>query len=391
MERRWDAAVVGAGVAGSCLSALLARRGWRVALIDAASFPRQKVCGEHLDGRARELLAAWGIRQSVVDGAVSLNTVSLVLRDGSRLSAPVAAGHGETIAISRHTLDERLVEVAVEAGVEFFPNCRIRDVLIEGDRISGVESSDMRFRAAVTIAADGRESIVVRKTGRIQRRGRACVGFKRHVEQNSSDPVVRRDELGMFSLPQGYLGVAPVGAGSLNLCGVLPGRMIKASGGLKPALQAWTRDHPALQRQVMAEGSCWWTVPHVQTQAARPCYSGVLYIGDARGTIEPLAGQGMLMGLVSANLAYRALTGHGEPALKTAAQQAYDQAWDRLFGGPIELARFWAKLVGRPRLLLAAATIDRLRHGSAQNIFRWCYQRAGDAMPGLRSLDLGGA
>ncbi|HEX3654445.1 MAG TPA: FAD-dependent monooxygenase [Pirellulales bacterium] len=391
MERRWDAVIVGAGVAGACLSALLARRGWRVALIDAASFPRQKVCGEHLDGRAQELFASWGVRQSVVDGAVSLNTVSLVLGNGSRLSAPVAAGHGETIAISRHTLDEQLVKVAIDAGVAFFPDCRIRDVLIEGDRICGVESGDLRFRAAVTIAADGRESIVVRKTGRITRRGQPRVGFKRHVEQNPTDPIVHRDELGMFSLPQGYLGVAPVGAGSLNLCGVIPGRMIKAAGGLKPALQAWTRDHPALQRHVMAEGSCWWTVPRVQTQAARPSYSGVLYIGDARGTIEPLAGQGMLMGLASVDLAYRALTDHGEPALKPAAQQAYDQAWDRLFGGSIELARFWAKLVGRPRLLLAAATIDHVRRGSAQNIFRWCYQRAGDAMPGLQSLDSGGA
>jgi flavin-dependent dehydrogenase len=40
----YDVAIVGAGPAGSASAILLARAGWRVALVDRATFPRDKPC-----------------------------------------------------------------------------------------------------------------------------------------------------------------------------------------------------------------------------------------------------------------------------------------------------------------------------------------------------------
>jgi flavin-dependent dehydrogenase len=48
---RYDVAVVGAGPAGSATATHLARAGWRVALVDRATFPRDKPCAEYLRNR----------------------------------------------------------------------------------------------------------------------------------------------------------------------------------------------------------------------------------------------------------------------------------------------------------------------------------------------------
>ena len=45
MQTRFDAIIIGAGVAGSTAAILLARAGWSVALVEKQHFPRRKVCG----------------------------------------------------------------------------------------------------------------------------------------------------------------------------------------------------------------------------------------------------------------------------------------------------------------------------------------------------------
>src|ERR1700761_256473 len=53
---RFDAAVIGAGPAGSTAARLLAAAGWRVALVEKSVFPRRKVCGEFLSATNLPLL-----------------------------------------------------------------------------------------------------------------------------------------------------------------------------------------------------------------------------------------------------------------------------------------------------------------------------------------------
>src|SRR3954468_559744 len=56
-----DVAIVGAGPGGSTLAALLARRGYSVALIDRDAFPRDKLCGEFLSYDALPIVESLGI------------------------------------------------------------------------------------------------------------------------------------------------------------------------------------------------------------------------------------------------------------------------------------------------------------------------------------------
>ena len=56
-----DVVVVGAGPAGSATAAHLARRGLSVLLLEKATFPRDKICGDGLTPRAVKQLVNLGI------------------------------------------------------------------------------------------------------------------------------------------------------------------------------------------------------------------------------------------------------------------------------------------------------------------------------------------
>ena len=57
----FDAVVVGAGPAGSIAALVLARGGARVALVDKATFARDKACGDLIGPRALALMTSLGL------------------------------------------------------------------------------------------------------------------------------------------------------------------------------------------------------------------------------------------------------------------------------------------------------------------------------------------
>ncbi len=61
----YDVAIVGAGPAGSASAILLARAGWRVALVDRSTFPRDKPCAEYLSPAAEPLLTELGVMEQL--------------------------------------------------------------------------------------------------------------------------------------------------------------------------------------------------------------------------------------------------------------------------------------------------------------------------------------
>ena len=65
MSNRYDALVIGGGVAGSTAAILLAAAGWSVALVEKRAFPRRKVCGECIAAPNVALLDALGVGRRV--------------------------------------------------------------------------------------------------------------------------------------------------------------------------------------------------------------------------------------------------------------------------------------------------------------------------------------
>lgn len=384
MNRNFEIIVVGAGPAGATTATLLARAGRRVALVDVAHFPRQKVCGEYLSAAAWELLAEMNLGPTREMG-VELTRMRLDTPSGRGVAADYDfESVRRPAALSRWKLDAMLVGTACAAGVELYSGYRVRNVRIASGRVIGVTCSavcdadeHLELAAPLVVAADGRRSKVVQETGRRTVRSSGVVGFKRHVRPRNMKPY--EGVLSMFAEPGGYVGICPTELGTLNVCGLIPQARLQAvHGDFASAMRAWIGPSSPLQPLVempAEQDEAWHTMPDVARQRAVPEVDGVAYVGDAMGTIEPLAGQGMTMALAGARLlAHSILRADGKP-IERARQRQYAAAWHSAFARRIIDAARFGDLLRRPRLLAAAIAGFDLIPGLAPTLMKKAYGR----------------
>jgi 2-polyprenyl-6-methoxyphenol hydroxylase-like FAD-dependent oxidoreductase len=172
MTTSFDAIVVGARCGGSTTAMLLARRGYRVLLVDRATFPSDTLSTNVIHARGVALLAKWGLLDRVVgSGCPPLTHYRFdfgpVVIDGT--TRPVD-GHTLGYAPRRIVLDQILLDGAREAGVEVREAFNMDGLLTEDGAVTGIrghagEGGPEELRARIVIGADGRNSHVARLAG----------------------------------------------------------------------------------------------------------------------------------------------------------------------------------------------------------------------------------
>ena len=158
MDDVYDVAVVGAGPAGAA-AAMQVRRlrpDASVLLLDAATFPRDKTCGDGVAAQVFDLLHGLGVH-----GVEDLGPVMprLRLRTPSGRAVDRACPRANRV-ITRMAFDDALVEAAVGKGVRLRRH-RVRSLQADGDRVV----LDGRIAARTVIGADGANSTVRRLLG----------------------------------------------------------------------------------------------------------------------------------------------------------------------------------------------------------------------------------
>jgi 2-polyprenyl-6-methoxyphenol hydroxylase-like FAD-dependent oxidoreductase len=165
----YDAIVVGARCAGSPTAMLLARRGYRVLLVDKAKFPSDTMSTHfiRIPGVAR--LKRWGVLDKVIASKCPpISSMSLDLGPFTLRGMPPAVEDVATIYAPRRTvLDKILLDAAVEAGAEPREGFLVEEILRDGDRVTGIggrhpNSRSVKEQARLVIGADGRRSLVAR-------------------------------------------------------------------------------------------------------------------------------------------------------------------------------------------------------------------------------------
>jgi 2-polyprenyl-6-methoxyphenol hydroxylase-like FAD-dependent oxidoreductase len=114
-----DIIVVGARCAGAPTAMLLARKGYRVLLVDRSTFPSDIAHGHFIHRHGPRRLCEWGLLDRVVATVCPPSTTITLDTGGTRLVGKdlvldgVAAGYGPR----RGALDQVLINGAVAAGV----------------------------------------------------------------------------------------------------------------------------------------------------------------------------------------------------------------------------------------------------------------------------------
>src|SRR5262245_30384977 len=168
----YDAIVVGARCAGAPTAMLLSRRGFRVLLVDRATFPSDTVSTHLIHAPGVAALSRWGLLDRVIaTGCPPINTYSLDFGPFAIAGSPRPSdGVATAYAPRRTVLDKILVDAAAEAGAEVREQFACEDIIVEEDTVVGVRghtSAGTRTveRARVIIGADGRNSRIARAVG----------------------------------------------------------------------------------------------------------------------------------------------------------------------------------------------------------------------------------
>lgn len=264
--------IAGGGLAGLSLGIALRMRGVEVELHEALAYPRHRVCGEFLSGVESPTLARLGIAECLSDAE---NLESAVWSDAS---GPLGRLKVRGLGISRWRLDERLQRRFRELGGK----------LTTGSRITP-------------------DTGVVWCAGR-PRRDSPWIGLKCHARGLNLCA-----DLEMFTGTNGYLGLARIEDGLVNICGLFRRSEIRGAKGsalLLATLRTGGLETLAARLDsAELDESTFCGVAGFRTGRQRgPEFS----IGDAAHMIPPFTGNGMSMAFESADCAL-------EPALDYAA------------------------------------------------------------------------
>src|SRR5215218_8628619 len=111
--RSVDVVVVGAGPAGTAAAITLARAGRDVVVVDKATFPRDKICGDGLTTAALRELEDLGLAPSDVASWQRVDDVVVRSPSGRTVRFPLPRDRGQYAVIARRAdLDAALVRLA---------------------------------------------------------------------------------------------------------------------------------------------------------------------------------------------------------------------------------------------------------------------------------------
>lgn len=261
--------IIGGGLAGLALGLALRRAGVPVQIFEAGAYPRHRVCGEFITGLPPSTIARLGLAPHLTD-ALSHREIAWFFERGrphfERLPAPA-------LGLSRHALDARLAAAFVAAGGELHTRTRVTDLA----------------------ARPGRVFATGRNPGRP-----AWLGLKVHARNL---PLERDLELHLGRA--GYVGLARVETGAINVCGLFRRQPIaRLESGLLPAyLRANGLDSLAARLEAAElEPDSFCAVAALRygrhlAGGKRVC------LGDAGAMMPPFTGHGMAMALQGAELA----------------------------------------------------------------------------------------
>lgn len=304
---------MGGGPAGAVAALVLARAGAEVALVDKASFPRDKACGDVVGPRGIQVLDDLGL---FAPGR-TVGEIDVVGPTGRRVRLPCGVGltyPGHGTAITRRTFDAMLRDAAVEAGATPV-HAHAIEPLVEDGRIAGYRlSTGADLRADFIVGADGATSRVAADAGLVDAQ-RVLWGFamRTYIPCTVEVPAIVFWEPEPWRALPGYGWVFP-GSETANV-GLGLGMVADRRAGAK-VRQLLPRFLDHLREIGLVAGppaalsarplGGWLKMGMVGTI---PATGRVLLIGDAAGLVNPLQGEGIAQALCSARSAADAILG----------------------------------------------------------------------------------
>ncbi|MEQ8840464.1 MAG: NAD(P)/FAD-dependent oxidoreductase [Acidimicrobiales bacterium] len=372
-DRTVDTLVVGGGPAGTAAATTLARAGNDVLVIDKATFPRDKCCGDGLTALALRELEALGLDPGSVASWRIVDDVIVRSPSGKERRYSLPDGPGYHAAVARRVdLDAALVDLAIDAGAGIEQGVSFTSVTTTAEGLTVATDGAGTIRARHLVAADGMWS-PVRKALGLQVAGYLGEwhAFRQYFENVS--PRAGNELIVWFEkdLLPGYAWSFPLADGRANIgFGIQRGgtHSVRDMKALWPDLLARPHIRAVLGPDARPEETHKaWPIP---ARVGRVPLVGprTMFVGDAAALTDPMTGEGIGQALLSGRLSAEAILGPDD------ATAAYEREIRRELVADDRMARALIPMLANPWIARGALKLTGATDWTRRNFARWMFE-----------------
>jgi geranylgeranyl reductase family protein len=325
-----DVCIAGAGPAGATTSLFLSKMKIAHVILDAATFPRDKVCGDALDLKAIRILN--DLEPGLVEREILTNknfaqskgvVINISQTKQARLIYTPKKNEPDFpyfIVSKRKYFDNFLVSKIDTAYASFLQATKVEKIIFEENEkiiFAKNNSGKIEIRAKLIVGADGDHSVVLKSLGE---RGISRENYAGGVRQywKGISNILQDNCVELYlpkSLPLAYLWIFPLPNGEANVgCGLLSTLISERSVNLKELLHDIITKDPVMKDRFKnaepLEKPVGWGLPLASLQR-KASGNGWLLAGDAASLICPTTGEGigpaMRSGYIAAHFIQRAV------------------------------------------------------------------------------------
>ncbi len=377
-EIETEVLIVGAGPAGTSTSFFLSKKKIPHILIDKATFPRDKICGDALSGKVVQELNRIDsnlIREIEADKQKFIGSygVQFISPAGMGVDIPFKSDlsklkNAPGYISPRIDFDHFLVKKIVPGYTTFLENTSLEKISRNENGITAElrnHGDPISLKTKLVVSAEGERSKISRELGNYRMEDKHfCAGVRAYY--TGIKGLHPQNFIELHFLPEflpGYLWIFPLPGGGANVgAGMLSASVKKRKISLRKELLDILDQHPrfkdrfsnaSLQGEIKG-----WGLP-LGSKQRKLSGDNYLLTGDAASLIDPFTGEGIGNAMVSGRLA-------AEKISEAVVQQRYDSKFLSGYDHSI-----YAELGGELKL---SHTLQRL--SSQAWLFNWVVKKA---------------
>ena len=316
----YDAVIIGGGPAGSCSAAILGEYGHKVLILEREKFPRYHI-GESLIpftfGPLERIGMIPKMRKSIFQKKYSVTFVS---PDGKR-SQPFyffTRYDKETVAqtwqVLRSEFDQLLLDNAREKGAEVREETTVNRLLMEGDRVVGVEATEKggrtyEVRAKITLDCSGKEAFTSNKNGwRMNDPYLNKIAVWTYYKDAKRGVGIDEGDTTVAYIPEkGWFWYIPQHRGMTSV-GIVAEAKYLTRGGVKDPKAIFHRavEENLWIKERLSHGKGveqYWITSEYSRHSRYCAAPGLLLVGDAFAFLDPVFSSGVMLALKSGQVA----------------------------------------------------------------------------------------